>query len=82
MADTDITKCWTCEPSPQYGPGIFGCKHTSTTQGQRPAGCISWASCFMSCTPGRGIFDLKIEERENQMNLLKHSRLGRDDDEI
>jgi|6_EtaG_2_1085325.scaffolds.fasta_scaffold85514_3 hypothetical protein len=79
--DTNQTKCWTCEPSPQYGPGIFGCKHTSSmAPGQRPAGCQSWFSCFINCTPGRGMF--KTGDEQGQINLLKHFRLGRDDDEI
>ena len=69
MADTDITKCWTCEPSPQYGPGIFGCKHTSTTQGQRPAGCQSWFNCFINCTPGRGMFKTGEQNQITGFNM-------------
>ena len=68
--DTSITKCWSCEPSPEYGPSIFGCKHTSTTQGQRPAGCLSWWQCNNSCDTGRGgPFGFKLSGPTNVLNL-------------
>ena len=56
---THVKKCWTCEPGGRAGS--FGCMHTSSAQDQRPAGCMSWWSCFTSCNPGHtDPFGLKL----------------------
>ena len=44
----EINKCWECRPGPS---GRSGCRHTSTMQGSRGAGCQTLAQCFVNCNP-------------------------------
>ena len=44
----EIAQCWECRTGPT---GRAGCKHVSSFQGARPAGCKTFSQCFWSCNP-------------------------------
>ena len=48
----EVARCYECLPGPNR---VYGCKHTSSFQGSRPAGCRSLAQCSINCNPERGV---------------------------
>lgn len=47
----EVARCYECRLGPTQR---YGCKHTSSFQGSRPAGCRTLAQCFINCNPERG----------------------------